>query len=101
MAVRGQAYADKMDQIRRQDAAASNDTSRNRYGKGKVSTEAIEALLPLVSSDPTPAERQRFKRRLGRATRWYEAAKALGWGILCLMPHDAISNSWVENEIRL
>ncbi|KAF1924226.1 uncharacterized protein M421DRAFT_20932, partial [Didymella exigua CBS 183.55] len=33
--------------------------------------------------------------------RWYEAAKQLGWGMLCLMPHDIITNSWVENDLRI
>ncbi|KAF1348219.1 hypothetical protein EJ07DRAFT_62860, partial [Lizonia empirigonia] len=33
--------------------------------------------------------------------RWYEAAKQLGWGMLCLMPHDVITNSWVENDLRI
>ncbi|KAF1347198.1 hypothetical protein EJ07DRAFT_34342, partial [Lizonia empirigonia] len=33
--------------------------------------------------------------------RWYEAAKQLGWGMLCVMPHDIISNSWIENDLRI
>ena len=32
--------------------------------------------------------------------RWYCAAKTLGWGILCLLPYNVITNSWVENEVR-
>lgn len=99
MALLGQAYVNKIEEIKREDAAASNDTTHNRYGKGKVRTQAIEALLPLFSSAPTSKERDKFKRRLNRSTRWYEVAKALGWGILCLMPHDAVSPNWVEREV--
>ncbi|KAF2633105.1 hypothetical protein BU25DRAFT_311717, partial [Macroventuria anomochaeta] len=33
--------------------------------------------------------------------RWYEAAKQLGWDMLCLMPHDIVTNSWVENQLRI
>jgi hypothetical protein len=101
MAFLGQAYAAKVDEIKKADAAASNDTTHNRYGRGKVSSEAINALLQELSLPETPDDRQRFRKRLGRATRWYEAAKALGWSILCLMPYDKVSTNWVESDLRL
>jgi hypothetical protein len=101
MAFLGQAYAAKIDEIKKADAAASNDTTHNRYGKGKMSSEAINALLQQLSLPETPDDRQRFRKRLGRATRWYQAAKALGWSILCLMPYDKVSTNWVEGDLRL
>jgi hypothetical protein len=61
----------------------------------------MDALLLSVTTASGPQQRQRFKRRLHQALRWYEAAKQLGWGMLCLMPHDIISNSWVENDLRI
>jgi hypothetical protein len=101
MAFLGKAYTEKIDQIRTQDAARLNNKGNNRYGKGKVSSEAMDALLLSVTTASGPQQRQRFKRRLHQALRWYEAAKQLGWGMLCLMPHDIISNSWVENDLRI
>lgn len=101
MAFLGKAYTEKIDQIRAQDAARLNNKGNNRYGKGKVSSEAMDALLLSVTTASGPQQRQRFKRRLHQALRWYEAAKQLGWGMLCLMPHDIISNSWVENDLRV
>ncbi|KAF1922382.1 uncharacterized protein M421DRAFT_10598 [Didymella exigua CBS 183.55] len=53
----------------------------------------MDALLLSVTAASGPEQRQRFKRRLHQALRWYEAAKQLGWGMLCLMPHDIITNS--------
>jgi hypothetical protein len=101
MAFLGQAYAAKVDEIKKADAAVSNDTTHNRYGKGKISSEAINALLQQLSLSETPDDRQRFRKRLGRATRWYQAAKALGWSILCLIPYDKVSTNWVESDLRL
>jgi hypothetical protein len=100
MAFLGKAYTERMDQIKEQDVARSRD-AKNRGGRGKVSSEAMDALLQSVIATSGPQQRQRFKRRLHQALRWYEAAKQLGWGMLCLMPHDIISNSWVENDLRI
>ena len=101
MAFLGKAYTDKIEQIRAQDALKINNKGNNRYGKGKVSSEALDALLRSATAASEPQQRQRFKKRLHQALRWYEAAKQLGWGMLCLMPHDVITNSWVENELRV
>jgi hypothetical protein len=100
MAFLGKAYTEKMEQIRKQDTAVSRDV-KNRSGKGKVSSEAMNDLLRSVSATPAPEQRQRFKRRLHQALRWFEAARTLGWGMLCFMPHDIITNSWVENNLRI
>jgi hypothetical protein len=54
MAYLGQAYTDDMGEIRELDAMSTRDVSRNRYGKGKVSTETINVVLRLVASAPTP-----------------------------------------------
>ena len=75
--------------------------SRNRNGKGNLRTEARTALLPLVCDTITEKDRRTFKKRLQRATRWYNAADRLGWGSLCLMPHDQITNTWVEQTLRV
>src|SRR5690348_10980498 len=101
MAFLGRAYAHKMAEIKAKDLAKSNDCSRNRYGDGKVQTEATEALLPLVYHSGTKKERTIFQKRLHRARRFYEAACVLGWGILCLVPHDAVPNSWIEQTLRI
>lgn len=107
MAFLGQAYAEKIDEIKRLDAASSTSasTSHDRGGKGKVNSEAITALLGAVSSTPTdkPDKQQmaKYRKRLHHANRWYRAVEKLGWGILCLMPHDIITNSWVENDLRV
>jgi hypothetical protein len=100
-------FTEKIDEIKRLDAASSTSTSTNhdRGGKGKVNSEAITALLGAVSSTTTdkPNKQQiaRYRKRLHHASRWYRATNKLGWGILCLMPHDIITNSWVESELRV
>ena len=100
MAFLGRAYTRKIAQIRQQDAAQGKDPG-TRDGRGKVSTEAMNALLVSVSAPTAPRSRQRFRRRLHQALRWYEAARQLGWGMLCLMPHGVVTNSWVENDLRI
>ncbi|KAF2176025.1 hypothetical protein K469DRAFT_608609 [Zopfia rhizophila CBS 207.26] len=54
---------------------------------------------------PDQRKRKRFKQwlkqRLKRATPWYTATKRLGWGSLCLVPHDLISVRWVEQTLRV
>jgi hypothetical protein len=106
MAFLGQAYAEKIEEIKRQDAASSGTiATHHRGGKGKVNSEAIVALLSAVSSAATdkPDKQQmaRYRKRLHHANRWYRAAEKLGWGILCFMPHDVVTNSWVESELRV
>jgi hypothetical protein len=97
MALLGRAYANKIAQVQDADRTASSNPSRKRHGKGQVRTEAVDDLLRAVSSpNPSKQERENFRRRLSRASRWYTAVTTLGWGILCLMPFDAISNKWVE-----
>ncbi|CAE7203101.1 hypothetical protein PTTW11_09182 [Pyrenophora teres f. teres] len=68
-ALLGQAYSKKIAQIRHNDFISSNDRTRNRYGKGPVRTEAIAALVELVSPNATEKDKQVFKRRLGQAMR--------------------------------
>ncbi|KAH6613163.1 hypothetical protein C7974DRAFT_444811 [Boeremia exigua] len=102
MAFLGKTYTDKMEEIRSKERVGPTEGARRgRAGKGKVSSEAINELLSSVPAAPDPRHRQRFKRRLHQALRWYEAASRLGWGMLCLLPHDTISNSWVENDLRI
>lgn len=101
MALLGKAYADKMDDIR---SGKELDVSpqERKQGKNKVSSRAMDALLPrLALTLKSHEDRTRYKARLHRGIRWYKAAKQLGWGMLCLMPHDAVSNSWVENDLRV
>ena len=99
-ALLGKAYVDKIAQLRHNDRTASNDSSRNRYGKGLVRTEALLSLLKLVSPTPTEQDRLVLRKRLARASRWYTLAQTLGWGSLTLMPHDSIPNSWIESTLR-
>ena len=99
MAFLGKAYIEKMDEIR---AVEGDGGKKNRHGKGKVSSEAMNGIISTLTTTPLSApQRQRFKRRLHQALRWHSAVKQLGWGILCLMPHDIVTNSWVENDLRV
>jgi len=101
MALLGRAYYDKVDQITQADRATSNAVvSRHRGGKGKKKAEAINALLQLVNPTATPNDRKVFAKRLARAKRWFRATQVLGWGSLCLMPTDTVSNGWVERDIH-
>ena len=99
IALLGRVYATKIAQLKDQDRATSSSTAtssaRRRKGKGRVSTEAIDSLL----DTPSKEQRQLFLQRLSRASRWYAAATTLGWGSLCLMPSDAISNKWAEKTL--
>lgn len=99
MALLGRAYDNKISQIKQADQERSKATSCNRRGRGTVRGEAIDDLLQLVSSTPTPTDRRALRRRLARATRWFRAAEVLGWGSLCLMPTDGISNRWAEKDL--
>lgn len=101
MAFLGRAYEDKMAEIKSKDLEKNNDRTRNRYGAGKVQSEATEALLPLVCTSYSKRERDMFQKRLHRASRFYEAANVLGWGFLCLIPHDVVPNSWIEQTLRI
>jgi hypothetical protein len=55
-ALLGKAYVDKIAQLWHNDLTASNDRSRNRYGKGLVRTEALVSLLKVVNPTPTPTK---------------------------------------------
>ncbi|UPX21008.1 uncharacterized protein EKO05_0011214 [Ascochyta rabiei] len=100
-ALLGQAYSNKIAQIRHNDFVSSNDRTRNRYGKGQIRTEAVAALVELVSPNATEKDKQVFRRRLGQAMRWYSISQELGWGILTLIPHDEIANRWIERTLRI
>ena len=63
-ALLGRAYAQKREQLSEADALASNDRSRNRYGKGQVRSEAIAALASLVFLAPTKKDLKVFNHRL-------------------------------------
>lgn len=99
-AILGRAYANKIAQIQQSDFVSSSDTTRNRYGKGKVRSEAISVLLQLVNPRATSKEKGAFRKRLARATRWYQIANSLGWGILTLMPYENFPNTWLERNIH-
>lgn len=108
MAFLGKVYMDKVQEIGCQEGtAAANRVEKNkkkrkrsRGGQGKVATEAINTIMSAVSPSPSQQQRQQFRRRLYRALSWYKIAGELGWGMLCLMPHEDISNSWIENDLR-
>jgi hypothetical protein len=68
MAFLGKAYTKRMDQIKEQDLARSRD-AKNQGGRGKVSLEAMDALLLSVTATLEPQQRQQFKRRLHLALR--------------------------------
>jgi hypothetical protein len=97
----GRAYENKMAEIKEKDMAKNDDRTRNRYERGKVQTEATQALLPLVYKSCTETARGSFQKRLHRASRFYEITGVLGWSFLCLIPHDVVSNSWIEQSLRI
>lgn len=100
MAFLGKAYMDKVREIEEQEGTTAMDRKkRRRDGQGKVTTEAIDTIMLTISPSPTPQQRPHFKRRLYRALSWYKIAGELGWGMLCLMPHERISNSWIEHDL--
>lgn len=101
LALLGKAYTQKIQQIQQQDLLASNDRTRNRYGKGPVRTEAISSLLGLVYKAPTRTDREVFRNRLKQAMRWHTIVEGLGWGSLLLMPPEEISNWWIERVLRI
>jgi hypothetical protein len=100
MALLGRVYDNKIAQLKGDNHLASRARSRNRYGRGQVRTEAIDSLLrTAIGNTPSKEQRRAFRQRLSRANRWYDAVTTLGWGILCLMPFDAISNKWAEKTL--
>ena len=68
-ALLGKAYARKVEEIQLADRLASNDRTRNRYGKGPTRTEAIAYLIRLVGQSPSKADHVAFRYRLKRAKR--------------------------------
>jgi hypothetical protein len=100
-ALLGEAYTQKIQHIQQQDRTASNDRSRNRYGKGPVRTEAIAALINLVYDAPTKRDHDVFRSRLRQAMRWHTVVEGLGWGSLLLIPPEEVSNWWVERVLRV
>jgi len=100
-ALLGQAYNTKIEQIREKDKAKVITSARGRDGKGQVRAEATNDLLALLYANPTEKDRQLFKNRVTRGMRWYKMGQALGWGSFCLVPHDVISNTWLEHTLRV
>lgn len=101
LALLGEAYTQKIQQIRHQDMISSNDRTRNRYGKGPVRTEAITALIKLVYPEPTKKQHEVFRARLKQAMRWHSVVQGLGWGSLLLIPHEEIPHRWIERVLRV
>ena len=100
-ALLGQAYNTKIEQIREKDKAKVITSARGRDGKGQIRAEATNDLLALLYANPTEKDRQLFKNRVTRGMRWYKMGQALGWGSFCLVPHDVISNTWLEHTLRV
>jgi hypothetical protein len=101
MAFLARAYLRRIEQLEQEDEAAGRGGSRSRDGKGNLRTEVKKAFRALVYPKPTEREKNIFDKRLQRAQRWYAAANELGWGSLCIMPYDHVSNTWVEQTLRV
>ncbi|KAI1663147.1 hypothetical protein L13192_12814, partial [Pyrenophora tritici-repentis] len=101
LALLGQAYLWKQREIKEIDAAASSNHTRNRYGKGKIRSQAIASLLQSNCPDASRQDAEDFRRRLKRATRWYKIVENLGWGSLLLIPYDIVSNQWLEKVLLI
>ena len=98
-ALLGQAYANKIAQIQEKKPTAVV----NHTGRCVVRTEAIDTLFALLDTDASKdprKQREAFRARLNIATRWYNVAQALGWGIFIVMSEDFISHTWIEYTIR-
>jgi hypothetical protein len=76
-------------------------SARGRDGRGQVRAEATDDLLALLYANPTEKDRRLFKSRVARGQCWYKIGQALGWGSFCLVPHDVISNTWLEHTLRV
>jgi hypothetical protein len=100
-ALLGQAYNTKIEQIREKDKARVITSARGRNGKGQVRAEATDDLLALLYANPTEKDRRLLKSRVTRGMRWYKMGQALGWGSFCLVPHDVITNTWLEHTLRV
>jgi hypothetical protein len=100
-ALLGEAYTRKIEQLQLADRMASNDVTRNRYGRGQVRTEAIAALTQLVYRAPSKKDHEGLCNRIKQAMRWHKIVQALGWGSLLLIPHEEVSNHWVEHVLRV
>lgn len=101
LALLGQAYQNRIKHIRENDKAMVSSTARSRNGRGQVRAEATDDLLALVYTKPSDQDRRLFKNRITRGIRWYKMGQALGWGSFCLVPHDVISNTWLEYTLRV
>ncbi|KAI8930529.1 hypothetical protein NX059_012125 [Plenodomus lindquistii] len=78
-------------------ALLDEDNSVRRSGRGRVRVEAKKRLYAKLSNVDWAV----FGVKLKRARKWYKAVCELGWGILCLMPYDIITNTWVEQVLRV
>ena len=67
-----------MQQITEDNAAASNNRTRNRYGKGQVKSEAIAYLIKLVYLTLTKRDHKVFRNCLKQAMRWHTIVVSLG-----------------------
>lgn len=102
-ALLGQAYANKMAQVSQDDTAVLNTGTQGKTRRAAIRSEAINRLFALIDLHPSkdPAkERELFRARLAAATKWYNIAQALGWGVFMVMPEDSMSKSWIEYTIR-
>ncbi|KAL5371659.1 hypothetical protein DPSP01_014104 [Paraphaeosphaeria sporulosa] len=100
-ALLGQADAGMRARIRADDAMTGGNRTRDRGGKGKVSTEAIEALMALVGLEVTETSKKAFHRRLDQGKRWFLVAQNLGWGILTMIPYKNVAKSWIESRLAM
>lgn len=100
-ALLGQVYQNKIEQISESDKGVVTINARSRNGKGKVRAEAADDLLALLYTVPTDQDRRLFKSRITRGMRWYTMGQTVGWGSFCLVPHDIISNTWIEHTLRV
>jgi hypothetical protein len=104
LAFLGRTYANKVAALQEEDERAGRGPLQTRNGKGKVRSEALDSLVKLLYPNLTPVPiplRRTLKNLLQRATRWYKAATTLGWGALCLMPHDMVANTWAEKTLTV
>ncbi|KAL5370877.1 hypothetical protein DPSP01_014619 [Paraphaeosphaeria sporulosa] len=91
MASYGRAYADKIAELEAQGVP-------RKECNGRAIDTLIQMRTPGGKLDKSA--RGALRLRLSRATRWYHAARTLGWGFLCLMPSE-IAPKWVEQTLRV
>jgi hypothetical protein len=101
MALLARHYEDKVADLARLDPSLAGRPSQLATPGGRLETLAKRQLFQAAYPNACTTDYDYFRKRLQRAMRWYNATRRLGWGILCLFPFRDVSNTWVEQTLRV